>query len=71
MRRLLVVLSLSALPVTGCGKKEEAPAKPAMTQRQRDSVIGASALPGARGVQNALRAQDSIQARNHRLDSIQ
>ena len=70
MRRLLVVLALAALPAMGCGKKEEAPAKPQMTERQRDSVIGASKLPGARGVQNALRAQDSIQARNNRLDSI-
>ena len=70
MRRLLVVCSLVALPAIGCGKKEEAPAKPQMTQRQRDSAIGASKLPGAQGVQRALRASDSIQARNNRLDSV-
>jgi hypothetical protein len=40
------------------------------TQRQRDSVLGASKLPGARGVRGALAAQDSAVARNARLDSV-
>ena len=40
------------------------------TQRERDSVLGASKLPGARGVQGALRASDSAAARNARLDSV-
>ena len=41
------------------------------TQRERDSVLGASELPGAQGVRGALRAQDSAAARNARLDSGQ
>jgi hypothetical protein len=40
------------------------------TQRERDSVIGASKLPGAGGVRGALRGADSAAARNARLDSI-
>jgi hypothetical protein len=43
---------------------------PARTQRERDSAIGASMLPGAGGVRGALRADDSAAARNARLDSI-
>jgi hypothetical protein len=43
---------------------------PAGTERERDSVIGASRLPGAGGVRGALRATDSAAARNARLDSI-
>ena len=43
---------------------------PAGTQRERDSAIGASTLPGAGGVRGALRADDSAAARNARLDSI-
>jgi hypothetical protein len=39
------------------------------TQRERDSVLGASRLPGAQGVRGALRASDSAAARNARLDS--
>lgn len=41
-----------------------------LTQRQRDSVVGASGLPGARGVQRALEVADSASARNRRLDSL-
>ena len=40
------------------------------TQRERDSVLGASKLPGAQGVRGALRASDSAAARNARLDSV-
>jgi hypothetical protein len=40
------------------------------TQRERDSVLGASNLPGAQGVRGALREADSAEARNARLDSV-
>ncbi|HEY7460833.1 MAG TPA: hypothetical protein VIC59_03015 [Gemmatimonadota bacterium] len=54
----------------GCGRKEEAKQPDEMTRRQRDSVIGASRLPGARGVQKALAISDSADARRAREDSI-
>jgi hypothetical protein len=41
-----------------------------LTARERDSAIGASKVPGAAGVTRALRAADSADARNARLDSI-
>jgi hypothetical protein len=41
-----------------------------MTQRQRDSVLAQSGLPGARGVGKALSAADSVRARNAQLDSV-
>ena len=41
-----------------------------LTRRQRDSVLGASRLPGARGIQGAIRAQDTAAAQNARADSI-
>jgi hypothetical protein len=44
--------------------------QPARTQRERDSAIGASSLPGAGGVRGALGANDSAAARNARLDSL-
>jgi hypothetical protein len=40
------------------------------TERERDSVIGASRLPGAKGVQGALRASDSADSRRVREDSV-
>jgi hypothetical protein len=41
-----------------------------LTQRQRDSVIGASRLPGAGGVRGALEASDSAAARRALVDSL-
>ena len=41
-----------------------------MTQRQKDSVLGASQLPGARGVTKAQTTADSLKARTARADSI-
>ena len=64
MRSLFVFLLL----VGGCSS--DSPPGRAGTQRERDSVLGASKLPGAAGVRGAIRAADSAGARNARLDSV-
>jgi hypothetical protein len=53
----------------GCSSSDSS-SRATMTQRQRDSAIGASKLPGAGGVRGALGASDSAAARNARLDSV-
>ena len=55
--------------LAGACTPDSRPAR-AGTQRERDSVLGASKLPGAQGVRGALRAADSADARNARLDSV-
>jgi hypothetical protein len=58
--------------LAGCGKAQT-PGRTAgdtLTRRQRDSVLGASRLPGARGIQRAMTAADTAAAQNARLDSI-
>lgn len=40
------------------------------TQREADSVIGQSKLPGAEGVQKAMSAQDTARARAAALDTV-
>lgn len=68
VRAILLVLSVF---LTSCGGRgSEASGADTLTQRQRDSVLGASGLPGAQGVQKALQAADSAAARGARLDSI-
>jgi hypothetical protein len=52
----------------GCGGSSDQGA--AQTQRERDSVIGQSQLPGAQGVRGAMAASDSADARQARLDSM-
>jgi hypothetical protein len=68
-QRILIV-GVLLLAIAACSKGETTAKKP-LTQRERDSAIGASNLPGAAGVRGALRAADSAQARNNRLDTIQ
>lgn len=41
-----------------------------LSTRQRDSVIGASRIPGASGVRKAMELSDSARARAARLDTI-
>jgi hypothetical protein len=43
---------------------------PARTERERDSTLAQSRLPGAKGVGAALKASDSAAARAARLDSV-
>ena len=54
--------------VLSCSGRER-PSTPPEAERARDSVIGASRLPGAGGVSGALRASDSADARRVREDS--
>jgi len=63
--RPIVIVSL--LLLTACSAKKETSQKP--TERQVDSAIGNSNLPGAQGVKGAMRVADSAAARNARLDS--
>jgi hypothetical protein len=58
---------LLVLAACGSGNK---PAQAPVSQRQRDSILGASTLPGARGVSKALTVQDSAARRKAILDSI-
>jgi hypothetical protein len=58
--------------LVACGKAQPSgrAAGDTLTRRQRDSVLGASRLPGAQGIRGALRAQDTAAAQNARTDSI-
>ena len=69
MRYAMLVLCVAAV---ACSKAPRTPASSGdtLTRRQRDSVLGASRLPGAQGIRGALRAQDTAAAQNARADSV-
>ena len=69
--RIRVVLAVVLLTTACAGSETPANNRDTMTQRQRDSVLAQSRLPGAQGVGRALSASDSVRARNAQLDSIQ
>jgi len=61
------------LLVTACGgKPEKSSAAPGdtLTERQRDSMLAASRIPGARGVGAAMRYADSTSAHIRATDSV-
>jgi hypothetical protein len=62
------ILAISIAGLGACSSKQDT--APPVTQRQRDSLLGASSLPGAKGVKGALAAQDSAARRKAVLDSI-
>jgi hypothetical protein len=69
MRRVVTLLLLAGLFIqSGCGSG--APGAGGRSERERDSVIGQSRLPGARAVRGALGASDSAHSRRAIEDSI-
>lgn len=70
MKSILLVISLGFMLGCGSGGSSQTVNRDTLTQRQKDSILANSKLPGARGVGSALRASDSIGARVQRSDSI-
>ncbi len=70
MRRVLFASLVLLCAACGGTPEQSAPPRTKEEQRKVDSTIGASNLPGARGVQGAMKAADSAAARNHELDSL-
>lgn len=68
-RALALLISLSVLSACS-GKPQQANNRDTMTQRQKDSVLAQSGLPGAAGVGMALKTADSLKAKQAALDSI-
>jgi len=66
----LAFAALIVAGVTACGgEKPQQSAADTLTRREKDSIIGQSGLPGARGVTRALGVSDSANKRNAELDS--
>ena len=70
MIRLTLLFAIGAL-LAGCSASDGGNRRDTMTQRQRDSVLGQTGLPGAQGITKALSASDSARARAAQLDSAQ
>lgn len=61
---------LLAAAACGSGGERSATADDTLTQRQRDSILAQSKIPGASGVGKAMRVADSVSARVRATDTI-
>ena len=73
MRRVYLWLAATML-LAACGgdtsKKSATINRDTLTERQRDSVLGQSRIPGASGVAKAMRVADSTSAQVNASDTI-
>ena len=70
MRGALVTGTFLLAALSGCARPADRPnSRHDSSERQRDSALGASRLPGAAGVRHALEVSDSGAARRNREDS--
>ena len=66
-----LLLALAACGGGGGGDKaNSAGTTDTLTQRQRDSMLSTSGIPGARGVGAAMRAADSTSAHIRAADTV-
>lgn len=67
-----VTMVVFLLATSGCmkDKEKEAAAEKVRSERERDSVLGQSKIPGATGVGKAMKVADSAGSRVQLQDSI-
>jgi hypothetical protein len=71
MKSILLVVSLSLMAACGgSSDSQQTVNRDTLTQRQKDSILANSKIPGARAVGNAMRAADSTSARVLRADTV-
>jgi hypothetical protein len=70
MRARSLTIALALLAACSGGKPAKSAAGDSLTERQRDSILAQSRIPGASGVGRAMRAADSTSARIRATDSV-
>ena len=65
---LALALAATAVLVAACGGKGGTTQR-TLTERERDSTLGASAIPGGAAVTRSLATSDSMTARAQRQDA--
>ena len=67
---LLVVLVAGAVVACGGGGGDQHAKRDTLTERQRDTAISRSAIPGASAVGKAMRVADSTSAQVQASDTV-
>ena len=70
MKSILWLVPFCILAACGSDKSSQTVNRDTLTERQKDSILAGSKIPGARGVGSAMRAADSTSAGIQRADSV-
>jgi len=70
MKPTIIAVLLLLAACGGDRADQQAVNRDTLTQRQKDSILARSSIPGASNVGRALRAADSTSAGAHRVDSV-
>ena len=71
LRLSLLVVSIYCLAACGgSDKSSQTVNRDTLTERQKDSILAGSKIPGARGVGSAMRAADSTNAKILQTDTV-
>ncbi len=70
MKQTIVALLVLSVACGGDSKDKQAVNRDTLTERQKDSILAKSRIPGASGVGRAMTAADSTSAGAHRADSV-
>jgi len=70
MRRPFIATALLLAACTGTPSRKSRTASDSLTERQRDSILAKSKIPGASAVGKAMRVADSTSAGIRAADSV-
>ena len=68
MKSILRAVTIGFMAACGSGQSNHA--ADTLSQREQDSILANSKIPGARAVGNAMRAADSTNAKVLRVDTV-
>ena len=73
MSKLVAVLGAAffSLALAACGQQDTQQSSTTRTEREKDSILAGSQIPGARAVKKTMTVADSAAARGLRIDSAQ
>jgi len=69
-RRGILFCAALTLSLAACST-EQTDSRSSLTQREKDSILAGSQIPGAKAVKKTLNTADSAAARMSRIDSAQ
>ncbi len=71
MKSILLVVPICLIAACGSSdKSRQTVNRDTLTERQKDSILAGSKIPGARAVGRAMKAADSMSARVQRSDTV-